>query len=412
MRTLALGILALSCAALPRQAGGDEISPTLAWPDIVALVHDLPHIRQANALATASQEAILQARGVPMPDAAFRLGRGLPRGGGAGDLTWGLEVTVPFDWVAQRASRIRAAKAEADAGRREAAQVRREALARLAVLFQRAVHGQQVAQTLESAEARFDALVARIQKRVEAGQARPTDLARAESERERIRLERVRVQADGRADRETLVALLGLAPNASLRIEAPDELPAPPEPAENCILAALGTHPGLAATRDRGRAAGARVDAERARRLPSFALGAYYERELDQDNVGALIQVRLPSWDLNAGAIRQARAAWHAQELATAALALEIRVAVAGAWSRCTQRRDAALRFAQDVLPRAESTAQAIGQAFVLGEASLIDVLDSQRTLLDTRREALVTRFEARIECLELRQMTGEDDAT
>lgn len=411
MRSLALGILALSCT-VPNLARSEESAPTLAWRDIVAHVHDLPSVRHADTLATAAQGAILQARSIPMPEADIRLGQGLPRSGGAGDLTWGLEVTVPLDWVAPRAALIRAAKAKAEAGRREVAQARRDALARLAVLFQRAAHGQRLAQTLQSSEARFDALVARIRKRVEAGEARPTDLSRAEGERERVRLDRERAQADGDADRDALAALLGRAWNPSIRIDAPDNLPNPPAPLPDCIQAALGTHPGLAAVRELGRAAGARLDAERARRLPGLALGAYYARELDQDAVGALIQVRLPSWDLNTGAIRQARAAWHAQEQAALAQALEVRAAVSGAWTRCTQRRAAALRFADDVLPRTESTALAIEQAFVLGEASLMDVLDVQRALVETRKESLESRFEARIECLELHQMTGEDDAT
>lgn len=417
MRTGALFVILVAFAgpglATARPAATmDEPGIPLRWSDVVRRLDDLPRLQEALARVRAAEAGVDAAGQVPNPEAEARLGRGTPRGGGTGGLEWGVGLTIPFDWVGPRGAEVRAARSEADASRQDARAVRRTVLGRLAVLFWRSLYDQKRVATLEEIEGQVARLAATVRLRVQKGESRPTELPRIEAELERVRLDLGRARSDARADRRELALVLGFPAGVDPIVEADaSQLPAAPD-RDEAIRLVLEAHPQLAAAQARLRAREAQVSAEKARRVPGFSVGGFYDRELDKDSGGGLLRVQLPVWNWNSGGIRRAEAERAAEERAAEAAARDLVAETGGAWERCEQGRDAAQRFEGEILPRADAAARAVERGFELGEVSLIDVLDARRVLLDARKDAIEAGLRARMECAALAVLTGEiDDA-
>ncbi|HOU53611.1 MAG TPA: TolC family protein [Myxococcota bacterium] len=412
MREHALCVILLAMM-LPGPVLGQEAVPLpLRWADVMRRVDALPRVQEVLLRSRAAQAGLDAAGQVPNPEVEARLGWGMPRGSGTSGLEWGVALTIPFDWIGPRGAEMRAARWEADASRLDTITARREVLGRLMRLFWEIAHDQQLVQTLRETEAQVERLAGLIRLRVEKGESRPTELPRIETELERVRLDLERALADLRADRAALEAVLGLSEGAIQAVEADGAAFPEPLSREETIARVAGVHPRLAAALARVRAREAVVAAERARRIPGFSLGGHFDRELDKGAAGGVLQVRLPVWNWNTGAIRRAEAEHAAEERAAESAARDLLAEAGRAWERCVQIRGAAQRFDEEILPRVEAASRAVERGFELGEVSLIDVLDARRVLLDARKERIEAGLRARVECAALAVLTGEiDDA-
>lgn len=412
MREHAICVIPLAMMLSGPALGQEAVPPPLRWDDVIRRIDGFPRIQEVLLRARAAQAGVDAAGQVPNPEAEARLGRGMPRGSGASGLEWGVALTIPFDWIGPRGAEMRAARSEADASRLDAITARREVLGRLAGIFWEIAHDQQLVRTLRETEAQVARLAGLIRLRVEKGESRPTELPRIETELERVRLDLERAQVDLRADRAALEAVLGLSEGSVQIVEGDGATLPEPLSREETSARVAGAHPRLAAALARVRAREAIVAAERARRIPGFSLGGYFGRELDKDAAGGVLQVRLPVWNWNTGAIRRAEAEQAAEERAAESAARDLLAEAGAAWERCVQARDAAARFETQILPRAEAASRAVERGFELGEVSLIDVLDARRVLLDARKERIEVGLRARAACTALAVLTGEiDDA-
>jgi cobalt-zinc-cadmium efflux system outer membrane protein len=138
----------------------------------------------------------------------------------------------------------------------------------------------------------------------------------------------------------------------------------------------------------------ARVDLEKAKRVPDLTVGAGYKRysvsvgeDVDTYLVG--VSIPIPLFNRNRGGIQAARyqAVKSEEERRSAEVRLGIVLAdrhnaLAAAYSRVTALQDT-------VLPGAQSAFDAVSEGYRLGRFGLLDVLDSQRTLFEARHEYL-----------------------
>ncbi len=88
-------------------------------------------------------------------------------------------------------------------------------------------------------------------------------------------------------------------------------------------------------------------------------------------------------------------------------MAREVRASASDAWHACAAGQASSTRFREQVLPRAEAAARTTGRAFELGEAGLLDVIDTRRVLLDTRREYLDLLLDMQNACGDLAALAG-----
>jgi len=380
----------------------------VGWADIVRLVDRHPQLAAGEYQVDAARGGVDAAGAVPNPTLEGTVGRARPRDGDAG-IEWGLALSLPLDWIAQRGSMIDAAEAEVDVAMAENEALRRDVLLQLRVLFWSLAYEQASVASLEALEAHTSALVRTVQRRVEKGEARPVEVTRVEIELEKVasELETARISLSAR--QAELALWLGVPPGKPLVAVADlDALPAVAD-RETALAKARATHPALATARARTRSLEAEVDIEHRARVPSFSLTGFAELELDQRAYGVGLAVDLPVWNWSSGSIARAEASLAAGRKQAEAAALDLEATVIQAQAACHASVATATRFRNNVVPRSESAASMMEKTYQLGEVSLFEVIDARRTLLDAHRFYLSALAQAQIDCSRLSALVGEE---
>jgi cobalt-zinc-cadmium efflux system outer membrane protein len=358
----------------------------LRWSDVAAAVDRHPLLLEAAARKEWAAGAVSTARVLPNPIFGAAAGEGRSRDGGASRREWGYSVELPLEFLATRGSRVDAARAALESVHQDARTVRSQVTRELRRTFVALVHGQSVVEAGDELAGQAAQLAALVRKRAERGEGRPTEVPRIEIELERLRNAVERARATVAALQLRLSTWLG-APvgRAEADLAAPLSLPPLAELQER----ALASSPIVQASRARLQAATEEASAERWERMPRLSVGAAHVEELDRTATEVTASVTLPLWNWNQGKIRQAEAVQEGERARLDATSRELAAGLSDAWWGCAAGQTAAGRFREEILRRAEGSARTLGRAFELGEAGLLDVIDSRRVLLDTRREYL-----------------------
>ncbi len=396
-----------SGSATAQTEGASEIRK-VTWPDIVRLVNEHPRLAASRLSVVAGQAAVDAAGAVPNPSLHIALGKGDARDGTRTELERGLELTLPLGWIAQRDYRMAVAKAELDATQNEAESLRRDVLLQLRVLFWNVADDQARVDALRALENQTAALVHSVQRRVEKGEARPVEQTRIEVELERVRSDLAASEISLRANREQLQLWIGGGPE--LLVEA-DLFTIPHLPdLETALANARANHPSIKAARAKVAARAAEVGVEKRARVPSLALKAFAEEEVDRRAYGGAISVDVPLWNWNAGGIAQARAQLAAGKKLLEAQAREIESSVIESHGACLAASQAAAGLQDRILPRSEAAAVTMERTYQLGEASLFEAIDARRVLAETRRQYLAALAQAQIDCSRFKILVGEEE--
>jgi cobalt-zinc-cadmium efflux system outer membrane protein len=377
-----------------------EPIPVLRWPEVAAAVVRHPLLLEAAAREKGAAGAVSTASVLPNPIFGAAAGEGRPRDGGASRREWGYSVELPLEFLATRGSRVDAARAAQEGVHQDAKAVRLQVTRELRRTFVAVVHGQSVVEAGDELAGQAAQLAALVRKRAERGEGRPTEVPRVEIELERLRnaVERARATVD--AQRHRLSTWLG-APVG--RVEADLAAPLPADLQERV----LASSPVVQASKARLQAAAEEASAERWERMPKLSVGAAHVDELDRTATTVTANVTLPLWNWNQGKIRQAEAVQEGERARLDAASRELTAGLSDAWRGCAAGQAATRRFQEEILPRAESSARTLGRAFELGEAGLLDVIDSRRVLLDTRREYLDLLLDMQNACGDLAALAG-----
>jgi len=169
------------------------------------------------------------------------------------------------------------------------------------------------------------------------------------------------------------------------------------------------THPAVAVARARMHALTAELDTENLARVPAFSLAGFTANELDRRAYGVGLAVTLPVWNWNSGGIAQAEAKLAASRKQAEATSLDLETTVIETQAACQSSVLTAARLGRNMVPRSETVASVMERTYQLGEASLLEVIDSRRTLLDSKRLYLSALAQAQIDCTRLGVLIGEE---
>ncbi|MBK7701521.1 MAG: TolC family protein [bacterium] len=385
----------------------------ITWPRITDLVDGHPLLAAGEQGILAARGAVTDAGARPNPTLEAALGRVRERPGEPFGRQWDLSLTLPLDWLSRRSPRVDAARADLDAAAAEHETIRRDVLLELRTQFWNLVHDQRQVAVVEVLARETANLASAVGRRVEAGEARPVEGTQAEIERELVDSDLAAARTALASRQAQLAFWLGAPPGSTIVAVADLEaLPDPPDPDLGFggdISGNIGGQPTLLVEAARVRALAAELSGERRERLPAFSLLAFTSRELDQRAQGGGIAIDLPLWDWNSGGIARAQARLAAgrslQEARRRAFAAEIVAAVAAFRTSL----ETASRLADNVVPRSASAASVIEKTYLLGEASLLEVIDARRTLLASRRQLLDALAQAQIDHCRLRALIGEE---
>jgi Outer membrane protein len=397
----------LMTAASAHEAAATVIKVT--WPDVVRLVDQHPRLAAGQFQADAARAAAKAAGAAPNPTLEGTVGRGRAQTGDTSRVEWGLSLTMPLGWIAQRGSRVEAAEAAVDVAAAESAVLRREVLLQLRTLFWRLAYEQARVTSLAALDAQTLALVQTVKRRVEKGEVRPIEATRVEVELEKVATE-LEAARTALSSRQAALALW-LGASAGKTIVAVADMSVLPVALdrEAALAKTKATHPAFAAARARTHALAAEVDTEKLARVPGFSLTGLIADDLDRRAYGVGLAVTLPVWNWNSGGIAQAEAKLATGRKQAEAVSLDLETTVIEAQAACRSSVLSAARLGSNMVPRSETVASVMERTYQLGEASLLEVIDARRTLLESRRLYLSALGQAQIDCTRLGVLVGEE---
>jgi outer membrane protein TolC len=269
-----------------------------------------------------------------------------------------------------------------------------------------------------------------VSERVEQGAAPPL-------ERDMLRVEVLRLQSDrvlqaGEVERRLveLKRLIGLSPEAPLKLaDSLEQLEAAERHNDQryADAAALTLRPDVLGAESRVAVAEAQIDRAQREGRPDVSLFGMYMRmdagfpQRGFNDAGELARVRgvfhyvaggamvtLPLQNRNQGAVAAAQAdrAGAASELE--ATRLRAQAELAAARTRDAHAGQAVEAFGADAIPLATRNLETIRQTYELGRATLLDVLAEQRRYLDMQRAYTEVLREAYQSRQALRQALGD----
>ena len=291
-----------------------------------------------------------------------------------------LDVRAPI--FGQRGTAIEAAEREVDVQR--AAQ--RALELRVLALVRRAYFALAAAQVraglAEGALSLAREFETRIEAKVSSGSAPQLDLLQARLARRRAEQERDDRLAALLTAREELGRLIGERDNAQL--EAADPLlPVPEPPTLDQLAGAAGQHPEVQSRLRERDAALARADRERAavRPIPDFALTLEDLRARTSIGLRAGIAFDLPLLSWNRGRVHEQQAQAELSSIQARGALERLRSEVRAAWARWHAAAARARSYAGDIVPASERLERMAREAYELGRAPLLTVLQARADL-------------------------------
>jgi cobalt-zinc-cadmium efflux system outer membrane protein len=374
--------LALTLVALT-PAVADERGSSYSLEQLRVIARSVhPTLDAAEAAVEASSGILRQSQAYPNPEFSLGFGRGRPREGGDSKWENQIQFVQPIEMAGIRRWRSRLAEARlraVEVDRVLAGTVVDSTVARLAYTVLLEERRTEIARESVEVARRLQELLA---SRAEIGESSPLEVARARTEWFARRRDLLDAEGATEAARSALRLFCGGRLAGDYRIaETLQDSQAVDLPAQ-LVDRLRDRNPLLLRAGIAVEEAQARTEVARKEVFPVIELSAGYEKELDREAGGAAVGLTIPLWNRNRGAILAATAQQSVASAEVRALALELEASLeqAGAAYR---RALGAIRLHQEGwTSAARRSLDVVTFSFENGEASLLDVLDAQRSYL------------------------------
>lgn len=409
--TKRLATILVLVVALAAPAAGETLREA-----IIAAYATNPQLAAARARQEALAEAPEQARAAGRLTAAADAGAGYDRlgFGRAGSAT--ASATLPI-WTGGRVtSAVRAANNDVAAGAEGLRDTEAAILESVVAAYADLLYNQQAVEVARVGIERLDAQVAEARSRFELGQATRTDVAQLEAQRASV----LANLADAEGTLDTIAAayraIVGQAAGMlSAEVPLPAALPASLNAART---AAEAGNPLLLQQRRVANAAGARIDRERAERAPWLGLtGGYgYGGRIVNDRLrgygaaasaGLALRVPLLTGGLVSSRVREAEAAYRAEQFQTDASAREAIRATDAAWATLGAARGR-LDANTKGLAAADLALKGVRAEYGFGLRSTIDILVADQSFRAAQLAVARSRSDLLIAQAALLRATGQ----
>jgi cobalt-zinc-cadmium efflux system outer membrane protein len=382
--------------------GVGVISLTGAQPDVESqvLATVLARHPQVRALRLELESARRLERGANLPHAPIVLLSPELTTGGVGEQ---FLLQQPLELNGARQARARIARAEYALMRAQAELELNDLLADALAAYHEYAYRAQIAAVAQEALQLAEQTREKIRLQVEVGALAGIDLIQADIERERVRQHAALRQAEAAAALERLRAALGGV--------SPDEVATADTRATPTPSLSPDTPLAVRIEQARLQAAQAQAQQIRVEGIPDLGVQVRIERFRDARTRPAFgLSVSLPFLDYGARQqqlrAQQQRAEAQQQRLLAARVRYEGERAAAQ--QRYEQARARAEAYQQRIMPQAEQLVQATQTGLEVGQISILQLLEAQRTACQLREETLMAAMELKLAEIELRRLRGE----
>jgi len=368
-----------------------------------------PRLRTATAQSEGARAGIRTARAFPNPDLDASGGRMTPRGN-FGTAQGGIALfglNQPIDLPAVRDPRIRAAEAGFEGSQFGLAETRLAVRAAVKQAFYDVLRRRAEVEVTAETQKLLEDIRGRVRVRVDVGEAPRLELTRAEAEAAVA----ANTATSARLRVAQAVAALRAAIGAPLPpdVEVVGDLAAVPALPEVARLREemLANYPALAQSRAEVKRAEARLETERALRIPQLTLRAGFLQQPDQNQWLLGINIPIPIWDQRQGPIGEAVAAFQEATANADGRRVELVAALDDAYGRFQVATQSVAAYEGGILKQAEAGLQVAETAYRFGERGFLEVLDAQRVLRAARLEYLAARFDQQSALIDIEQLRG-----
>jgi outer membrane protein TolC len=372
-----------------------------AQPDVESqvLATVLARHPQVRALRLELESARRLERGANLPHAPIVLLSPELTTGGVGEQ---FLLQQPLELNGARQARARIARAEYALVRAQAELELNDLLADALAAYHEYAYRAQIAAVAQEALQLAEQTREKIRLQVEVGARAGIDLIQADIERERVRQHAALRQAEAAAALERLRAALGGV--------SPDEVATADTRATPTPSLSPDTPLAVRIEQARLQAAQAQAQQIRVEGIPDLGVQVRIERFRDARTRPAFgLSVSLPFLDY--GTRQQLRAQQRraeAQQQRLLAARVRYEGERAAAQQRYEQARARAEAYQQRIMPQAEQLVQATQTGLEVGQISILQLLEAQRTARQVREETLMAAMELKLAEIELRRLRGE----
>lgn len=387
MRNLVPLCLAVALVAVAaRSASAQALPPTVTMDAVLQLLNERsPRTAADRASIDVAAADRITARTYPNPDISY----------GAVHLVSGLSTgavtqhQVVFDepllLFKQRQARLDVADLNVGAEQARVARTLSERRLEARQAFATLLSRQQQLTVIQESVADLQRVQGVVRGRAEAGERSDYDVARIETETERVRVEMMNAEADvddAAGQLATLLGFPGWSPRAVGDL-APDA--AVPTDVDALWTTAQQRRPSLVSIRQQQAAArGGLFLAQRERLpVPAFSAGTQMTRSVTGTSTFFGFSMPLPFSDRGQGAIAKANAQVRAQDLALEAALAEAHADIERATTVLARRRAALDELETRVVQRVPSLRRMSEDAYREGGADILELLDAMRSVKD-----------------------------
>jgi outer membrane protein, heavy metal efflux system len=175
---------------------------------------------------------------------------------------------------------------------------------------------------------------------------------------------------------------------------------------------AVASRPDMAAAIEAERRADTQTRLQRALARPALTVGGGYNRNFGTNGISVGMSVPLPFFNRNQGAIARADAEQRQAALERAATQADVALDVQQAANALEVSRARVAYIEREFLDNAEQSVAIARNSYQLGAATLIDLLDAQRTWRETRRTYNRALYDLRISQFQLDAAIGREAVT
>jgi cobalt-zinc-cadmium efflux system outer membrane protein len=341
----------------------------------------------------------------------------IPQPGAFGQPQHSFSISEVVDIWAKRSARIRSAEQSIVVKRLLVEDALREIVYQVRTGFLDVLRAQEGRDLARETNARYGETVRITRARFAAGDISQNELRKIELES--LRYQTAVIDAESELDlaRQKLAGLLGFAaadalPKAVSQAAGRSPLPAP----DTLLSAAKEQRPDLRAALNGRSAATLALSSARREALPEISLSLSYQHSdftASGDNPNSLglgIALPLPLFDRNQAAIGRARVDEKRADNAAERAWLQVQQDVNGSVRRVARSQLLLDAFESGGMSeRAEAALRVAERAYKVGAASLLDLLEAQRTYLDTRAQYLRAQHEYRQSLVEVSHAVAGD---
>lgn len=379
----------------------------------LAVLHS-PQLAAARAQESGAQAALDTAQAYPNPEIEIGSGQVRPRQpGGVSGRSELLGVAQQFELPSLREARRQAAQAGIVVGAAALRDVQISQHGAVKQAFFDVLRRQEEARLASENHALLMQIRNRVKIKVDVGESPRYELVKSEAEALAAQSAASSAELRVTQSRDRLRTLIG-APLADTFEVAAEPAPASDLPPLDVLRRdLLARQPLLKVAEAETRRAEARLEQERAARLPQPTVRLSSERDAETSQWRVALVLPLPLWNRRAGPIGEAVAGVHRAEAESRQVHLGLLAELDQAYGRYQIARGQVKTFESGLLKEAESAMKVAEAAYRFGERGILDYLDAQRVLRTTRVDFLNARYELQaalidIERLRATPVTGE----